>query len=335
MKFEVKPVIRSTKAKVIISLISLLLGVCASLISQLGIFLLPLISATLVLLYLSEKNEKPVFSVLISILSLIPDIIFNGFYSFASATSILVAAILFLALSSKVLTKSESAIITSVIITISLLAMVILAAFPLIENPGFSGAIDYYRNQISAVKENVIGIFEEYMASAPEDSAYRLLSVEDVSLLFDGYANSLISYFAILAFLLSGVTFKLVTFLLKRLSSEDSEDISQWRFRLTPAYAYFYMAFYVLSIFIGGTSVISICLLNLSNVFLFVFMYVGIAFFTDILKSRVKSPFIAFIVSAIIYFFSVSFASSLLSVVGAFVTIMRSRFKIINTKDPE
>ena len=150
-----------------------------------------------------------------------------------------------------------------------------------------------------------------------------MLNAELISTLFDAYFNSLFSTIAIIAFALVGFTMKLFGIIASRFA-DDKSCFAEWRFRLSPLYAYLYVIAVVAQIFLR-TGVAAVVLSNLVSLFMVMFAYVGFTSALSFVSARMRHKAVAvvLVILACILFYPISV--NILSFLGVFVTPILNR----------
>lgn len=326
MHLDVKDGIKSIGGRIIISAVTVLVGIAVTLLSQVGITLLPILSALLVLLFVAERSVKPILSFAVPSVLIILDLVWSGLYSISSATAVLVAVLVYFSLSKAIMSKGECALALTTIVSLSIGAMLIFAAFYEIGKVDFAGALEYYQGIISENRAAFIEEFDKYLPEGIDPELAKLFDAEMLGAMYDSYMNIMISFVVIVAFLLVGLMFKLLGLLLAK-ALVAPRDLKLWHFELSPIFAYFYLLLYVLGLFFSGTDIFSVSILNLTNIFMFIFAYVGFIFALVYLRRRLRSKLGAVLLLLVAVLMLYSLAISLLSFLGVFATIMLGRLK--------
>lgn len=326
MKLEANASVRGIAGRIIICAITLIAGILVVLLSQLGVALLPLLSPLLVILFVAEKDRKPIFSIIASSLLVVLDLIWSGLLSISCFTAVIVAILIYLSLTKSILSKGECALAITAIISLSIGIMLILGAFVEIGKPDFAAALQYYTDMVAENREVFVQTFNEHFSEGVDHEIAEIFTPEVIGALYDSHMNVMISFVVIIAFLLCGLALKLVRLILIK-SVVNTREIKVWHFELSPIFAYFYLALFLLGVFFSGNDVLSIALLNLTNIFMFIFSYVGFVFALAYFRRRFNSKAGATVLLLVVIVLLYSLAVSLLSFVGVFATLMISRLK--------
>ena len=326
MNLEIKDSAKGFAKKIAIFAIIAVVGLGAALLSQLGLVLVSLLSALLVYTFVLEQGGRRVFTFIAPAIVVIVDFVFNGFFSLSCITSVVVAVLVYFSLTKSLLSKAECALAVTTLISLSMGAMLIFAAFYEIGTTDFNAAIDYYKSIITENRVVFIDSFSAYISADATPELEEMFSSEVLGALYDSYMSILISIFVIIAFALAGFVFKLLASMLDK-SLVSPMEFRTWRFELSPIFAYFYLALYLLGLFFNSNDTLSISILNLTNIFMFIFAYVGFGFALFILRRRIRSKsgaLIALVVAIIVFY---TLAVNLLSFLGVFATVMLSKAK--------
>lgn len=324
MELKLKEGWTGTRSKVIVFVLTVVISVISALLMTFGLFLVPLMIAAFVLLFILEQGKKKVFSIVASSLSIILDFVFNGIFSASALTAVLAAFIIYLSLTRGFFTKGEAALAVTALISVIIAVLLIFAAFYIVGTVDIALALDYYSDLTDNMREIWISTMEEHIAKNPNTEFSQIMTPEVTVAVFDSCVNMLFSVIGILAFLLTGLAFKLLSALLS-LFLVDKKQLSGWSFSLSRIFGYFYLGLYVLRIFLSGTDVASLVVLNLMNVFMFIFAYIGFKLACSVLSIRMKNKSSAalIVIFACILFYS--FAISVLSFLGVFAAGLKEK----------
>ncbi len=292
-------------------------SIISALLMTFGLLLVPFLVAAFVLIFILERGNKKIFSIVISALSIAIDFIFNGIFSASALTAVIAAVIIYLAMTRGFLTKGEAALTVTLIISVIIALLLLFAAFYVVGSFDFGLALEYYAELTDNMRELWIKTMDEYIAAYPDTEFSKLMTPELIVSVFDSYVSMLYSVIGVFAFLIAGLAFKLVSVFLS-LFLVDKKGLSAWRFSLSRVFGFFYLGLYALVIFFSGTDVASIVVLNLMNVFMFIFAYIGFGFAYFFLKNRTKNKLSAVLILLFACIMFYSFAINLLSFIGVF-----------------
>lgn len=324
MELKIKEGWGGTKAKLIVSAITLTISVLAALLMTFGLFLVPFLVAAFVLIFFLERGNKKIFSIVVSALSIAIDFVFNGIFSASALTAVIAAVIIYLAMTRGFFTKGEAALTVTAIISVVIALLILFAAFYVVGAFDFGLALEYYAELVDNMRELWVKTMDEHIAAYPNTEFSQLMTQELIVSVFDSYVSMLFSVIGIFAFLIAGLAFKLVSAFLS-LFLVNKGELSRWRFSLSRVFGFFYLGLYVLRIFLSGTDAASLVVLNLMNVFMFIFAYIGFGFVYSFLKARMRNTFSAVLVLVFACIMFYSFAISVLSFLGVFASGLFAR----------
>ena len=325
MKTELKKSLSINKTLLILSLMTLLLGVMSCL---LGEAIIALLIGPLSALYLFDTRSKRSVSIIVSLLLLAMNFIsiFIGLAVSLFAPAAIILAIMLSYAFAKGHSKSDVSYLMTVIASLLVLCGYLL--FAMMERDIFTleAAVEFYTVFIENLREVFVGtMMDIYSASGVE------ITADIVGGVFDQQINMTISYFLILGFAITGIGMKLFSTIVRRLSS-DSYAMREWRFGTTRAYAYFYVALVIASIFtLDASSVFAITVLNLYNFFMVVFAYVGYKVAREILSTKMKPWLATLIIIAVVLVFA-SFGAQILAALGTLYSLRSYSDPTHNTK---
>lgn len=335
MDYKIIDKFKSNKWIIIFATISLSLSVCMGFLSQLGLILLPLVVALTSVVYFLEDGRFPTVSVVLSVLIVVVDLVLNGIYSYCCLASVVISLVIYFFTKFKLFSKGETALLLTVILALFIGIMILFAAFHDVGSFDIAAAQEYLNGIVAEAKDTFITSFEESMAelpTQPDAEISELINSETLGAMFDSYVNLFISVVVVFAFLFVGLSYKAFGFVFSKLV-EDKNSLNSFRFELSPIFAYFYMALYLLGFLFGGEDVISISILNLLNVFTFIFAYLGFVFVNTMLKARFSNKIMATIMLVISIVLLYQFAISILSIAGAFSMIMLARARQVGNNN--
>lgn len=324
MELRLRSGAASVKNKCIFSLLALALGVAAAYLAQLGILLLPLIAAPLAVVFTLERGCKRIFTVAVPLLLIAADVIFNGIYSFACLSAVVAALLIHLALVTSHLEKAESALLAVVIISVLTFLTVALYGCRIVNSFDFAKAMEYYRELVKDMRSEWILTLESYVMQSADPSAAEALTPEVLGQMYDSYIVSLYSSVVITVFAVVGLAYKLFVSIFSRFVTKKIE-IYGWRFALSPVYAYTYIIFSLLQLFVSGNDAFSVVVINTANILMAMFAYMGFclasAYFRMKSEGRSGGKFIMFILVLLLG----STAFLILSLIGVLASIMIGR----------
>ncbi len=324
MKTQLKKTLSNKKTPLIFALLCFLSGIVCCLFGELT---LPLPIAFLAVLYLFDNSKKHslsiVSSVLIVAINIVGLLLGINLSAFGPASVVLAFSIFYSF--TKKQQKSDAAFVMTIVCAAFSLISYILIAMRVQGVYTFDAVIEFYTTIASMLRENFVSLMLE---------AYTIAGIsvtpEALVQLFDAQLNMVISYLLIGAFFVIGVSFKLFGLIVGR-CVEDKGEISSWRFFTTNVYAYFYIILMIVCMFIPALDgIIPVVVINLYNLFLVVYAYVGFNFAFAMLTKKFN-PFVSFIILIGAILVLASVAIQLLSALGVMFTIRKNNeAKLLN-----
>ncbi len=318
MRSELKKSLSNKKTLLILSFICVIIGAFACL---LGEFVLPVLIGVLSALYLFDSKSGRVFSLAVSFVLLAINaaaLVLGISVSFFSLSAIIISLIISNAFE-KDHSKADAAYVSTIIC--AALSVVGSLLFAMIEMDSYTidAAISYYKEMFDAIRV----IFVDAMLEAY--AIYNINVKEEVILaVYDRQISMMISYMIIGGFINVGIGMKIFGAIVSY-CAESKDYIKSWRFKTTTVYAYFYVILAIISVFLNSTdTVFAISVLNLYNIFMIVFAYVGFTSLLEILRKRMKPGVSLLILCGATVVFS-TFAIQLLAAIGVLFGVKSSR----------
>ena len=314
MKTEIKSSLSTEKTLSILSILCLVFGILGAVLGEIA---LPFLIGALAALYLFIRDDKRVYAIILSVGLVIINVV--GFYldltsNVFSLNAIILALIISLSYK-KGSDKADSAYVMTIISAAFTVVGFALFAMQLQGEYSLDAVVSFYTEVAAELKTIFVEKMSMLYAAADVE-----IGEEVVAAVFDYQISMLPSYLLIGGFAISGLSFKVFSFIVGKYSA-DTESIRKWRFIPTRLFAYFYAALMLAAVFLTSTGdLLAISVLNLYNIFLVVFAYVGFNFVIALLSRRTK-PATALLVMAVLTVVFASFALQLLAVVGVmFIT---------------
>ncbi len=321
MNLKLRDELNKNRIIILLSLIAVLSGAVAALVGEL---FAALSGATLAIIFLLDRKRcKPIYianCVLLVAINVGANIIYGEFLTVFSIEIVLVSLILAICYKARTAKSFCAALITSVF-ALLILASIYLYGAAAISDFSLSAVMDFYSRYLAEMREGFIGMIEQAVESGGNlaQLAEYPTSYEELGAIFDAMIRGSLSILIILSFALAGVTLKLFSLTVGKLS--DDGAVAEWRFITSNVYAYFYIIIAFVSIFIGsGADILSIAVNCMFNVFTFVFAYVGFLTVLNMLNNRFRRGVCWLILIAALLMLS-SLAIQILSYFGAFTTI--------------
>ena len=314
MKTELKTNLSKNKTLLILSFISILLGLIACLLGEL---IVPLLVGVLSVIYLFEGKTKPPFGISVSLILLVLNVgsVIIGLSVSLFAPAAIILSFILASAFRKGNSKADAAYVMTIIA--ALLSLLGYLLFAMLERQIFSfdAAFEYYAVFI----ENLRPVFVDTMTDIYTASGVKV-TAEIIDQVYTQQINLIISYFLITAFAMVGIGMKLFSAITRRLSY-DPYSIEKWSFGATRVYGYFYLLLVILSLFTAdANSVFSVVVLNLYSFFMIVFAYVGFKTVREILAVKMKPAFATLLIIAVLVVFA-SFGAQILAALGVLYSV--------------
>ena len=321
MDIKLKSSLTNKKTLLILSLLSILLGLISVAI---GDILLPLMVAVLAMIFLVDDERRIYFIVTSSVLAIlnIAAIVLKIGLTLFAFEGIALAALLAICFMKKSDKAETSLVMTTVCIGFTIVNLVML---PMIELNTFDFGMvaDYYLEMVDSLREAFVQTAMEAYGQILASGGIEI-SESIVTELYNHQLTMAISYIVIICFAVVGIAMKLFAKLYTRLC-EDNSPVIYWRFRTTSVFAYFYIALMFLSVFTSTSGgVLGITIGNLYNIFLIVYAYIGFNQAVAMLSVKVR-PAVAILIIVVVTVVAMSFALQLLAVLGVLYTIRKNR----------
>lgn len=328
MKNQLKKNLSYKRTIIFLTLASLFFGLLSAILSEVFV---PFAVAFCGALFLFEDKSKRLLSYAIPVLFIIFNIVMvllsRQIISLWSIETICLSLIIYFGFTRKV---DKGSIVAVMSVVVSLFLVLTFALFAMIktETYTFDAVADFYKSFVGNIKNSFLSTFASISQSIPEGTAEFPFNSEEMGVLFDGFIRGLVSLFAIYGFAISGISLKIFkAIVIKRV--ENPTEISNWRFSTTNVFAYFYIVLVLVSFFITDTStVLSVAIINLYNIFNVVYAYIGFNFALALISVR-RSPTYAFIILSVLVILFSSFAVDILAMLGIFFTISKNNGNII------
>lgn len=306
---------------------SLITVACGAVSGFFGDAMMPVAAALLAYVTLIDSSPKKAVSILTATVTAVASVILfyllNGFWSPVGIEIVAVAVVLWYTYSRNISKAGSAAISTAVIAIFAVLSLALLA-MGLEKEYSIAAVSRFYTELYSAMREyfvTQIDTFLESYMSANNGTPSLAINAEE---LFDAMASVMISVFIITAFFLAGFTYKIFGLITLRFA-EDKEKSLKWRFVTPSLYAYFYIVLIILQLLVGASDdVLAIAVINLYNVFMFVYAYVGFNCAHAMLLTRRSSGFAWLILILATVTFS-SLAIQILSMLGVIFTLQYNK----------
>lgn len=316
-KFKTLPTV------IVFAVLSILFSATSLLL--LGELMLPLSVASLAILFVLESGRRRIFSIAIPVIAIAADLILHGVFSYlALETTVLalIIAIFFLRGS-----KAECAFWLTLATSLFVVFAMALAAYQSTGVLSLDAFIDYYIGIYETIEKVIVEAFEEAIATA--GTSLDGVDPSIIPALLSTMASLVPSMIIIFGFAVAGVSLKLFSGVLRFLCDDENRArISEWRFALPmPIYIAFWIAA-VLNLFsgiLGTDGMFNIVVMNVYNVLLYVFLYVGFGVVVDFFTTFFKKRSLAIVVTLAAIMFMGSIAIELIAYFGASSVFFKRR----------
>ena len=322
MRFE-KVDMQKINAVFFASLVAtIVLGVAAILLSGVAMLILPFLVGTLAAFFSLDRTKKHWVSFLISFLLVLFDLIFNSVYSIWCFAAVLLSVIItfwFVRNSGKALFIGASTVLFSFLI----FASFYLTAFSIV---GFDLQLanEYLGTEVETLREMLGATLNEVIETTLEGgAATTLIDAARIPEIVELYISMLPSFVVIVALSVVALSNVVFLFILGFVSKKVTKGTDI--FCTSPAMAVFFVILSVIYMFESDGSVFNISMLNLYNVFLVIYAYVGFRFASYFFAKKINNRALSVIILLVLCVLFSGFSLNLLSVVGVFETFAVSR----------
>ena len=283
----------------------------------LGELAIPLAAAALSAVFLLERGRARIFSLIIPVVIFVLNVLIYGVLSYLSLEIIAMALILshFFLKSS----KSESAFwLTFVSTAFSVLAMA-LVAYLQTKQLSVDSVIDFYLAMYADVEAMFVESFADMsiLFGVTADQATAEIAVT----VLRSIASIIPSIIIIFAFAMGGVALKLQCIMIGAVADDEvKEKLGFWRFSLSTPIHYAFWIFLLLKFVFelsGATSVFAITVMNIYNVLLYVFAYLGLGVVISMLTKWLKKRSLAILATVGAIFLFSGLAIEIIAYFGA------------------
>lgn len=306
---ELKDTHNYKKVMLVLSVLTFVSGLAYSVIGEIS---LPFAAAFCAALFLFEKPKGRFLSYAVPAVTVLLNVLIDGPYGLISTEYILLALIIVLVYKSRG-TKSECAIYISVVTALFIALALYLGATKVTGSFNIDSAFGYYSELLVELENEMVNLYSSAHAGN------STVSPEQIDLLFYEIRIQTVSLIAGAAFIITGFAIKLFTIIVLRISKRGIL-VSFAHFLPTNVTAFAYVIVLILSIFSGTESLFGIIMLNISNILMLVFAYIGIRYVSTLARMTGKKGFIyAILIATFVTIPDV--ALRILSFLGAWATI--------------
>lgn len=289
---------------------------------MLGELLLPFAISSLAALFVLEKPNKRFLSYLIPPIPVIVAIVTYGAFAVITAQYVVYALILALIYRfSK--TKATAAFYLTLFIALFFAISLYISGAINAGSFAFEAVVDYYSDIYTALKGKLVESLSSYTVTANDGSVQKPISAEVAASYIEMLSKLAVSFIGILAFLIAGISIKLFkAFILNFSKHGILKTFSHFLPSNTAAYIYIVVS--ILTIFTGTSDIIDLTILNISQILMLVFAYMGFQYVSMIGNMSGKKTTVIFGLLAAILLLN-TLAIQILSYLGAWITIGTNR----------
>ena len=323
---ELKDTYSYQKVITLISVLSFVFGVATCFLGEL---LLPVASSFLAILFLFEKPNKRILSYACPLAAITVSVFLAGVAAIITVEYVILALIIAFCYK-KALTKAETAIYTTLTVSIFVFISLYLSGALAIESFAASEVKKYYVEAFYVLKEEFVEVLSGFTVTSNDGTVQNMMTVEDATLYFKAISTTFIALVAIFGFLISGLTLKMYSSLVLRYSKHGI--LKKFAHFIPSNFAALvYIISSILSALSSDTSKFGIVLLNCNVIMTAVFGYMGLRYLLMIIKaSQRRSLAFCLLIAAFISLPSVT--PTIISYLGVWVVLgTNSHNKASNT----
>lgn len=294
-----------------------------------GYLFLPFASAFYAALLVYENPSKRIATYVLPIGIFVVNFLVKGFFSLEAVSYVAVGVIIYFA-AKRGISKGEAAFWTTLTLTVLFTVSAIFLAFDYVGAIGLTSIKQFFSNLFTSSKTQFTQLLTSLITTGEDGTKFFVCTPQEAEALFHEFIILLIPVVILLAFLLSGLTFKIFSATVRRCSGRDS-IINLWNFRVSNFVAYFYIAVAILSIFVSlDKSIFSYVVITLNTVLSAVFAYIGITVVYSIMRARGMSTFLTVSAIIIVCLLFSSFSTQIVSFVGVYFSIITNKIMTVN-----
>lgn len=318
MQPEIKPSINPKSFTLFLAVLTAVFGLFTVLLSDI---FLPIAAALYGVLFLYEK--KKIFSLVLPVLLI-------GASAFFGYPAVLASVFVFLIGATVAqfyrvgFGKWESTIVVTLLFVLYIFLLLFTVAAVGIGSASLDAVFEFYAKYMETQKSEFVKALTSVATALPDGTPVFALTAEEAEALFISASRLLVSLAVIIAFCLTGISYKLFCGVVRR-SDADPVKIGRYTFLPPVPFAYFYILLFFLSLFFSSSeSNVAVALNNLFYIFLVIFAYVGFKFSVFLVR-RMRHRGIGIAVFVLFCLFGGVIAVEALSFLGVFYTVMSRR----------
>lgn len=282
-----------------------------------GEIFLPPAAALLALLFVLERPKSRYLSYIAALLPVALAFIVNGIFGLISIEPAILALAIALVYRFNG-SKAECAVYATLIVSLFAILSLYLGGAKATGSFSYEIVFDYYSDVITTLKLKLLDMMNYYV-KMQGDPAAEVFTVTDATDIAHRLKVQLVSFVAIAAFILVGITIKLFTSIMLKVSKRGILKRFA-HFLPSNIISYVYIGVAVLSLLVGYETVLDAVILNVANILSVVFAYLGFQYATTIASAsgRRKLAVIVIIASFLII---PTLALRILSFVGVWAAV--------------
>ena len=289
----------------------------------LGYLFLPFAAASYATLLRYEKKNRKIFSYAIPVAIYAINILFNGFFSLEGVIYVAVGVMIYL-FNLKERSKNEAVFWITFTLSAFILFSFFAIGFTSNGSLSFSALRAYYAGIYDSLKRVFVSIISSISTADEEGTLFFLFTRENAENIFHSLVLALPSLVIVIAFILTGITFKLFDFFTTRVFPEANENFGI--FIPTKFLAYSFISIAILSVLSSSSpDIFAISINNVNNVLTAVFAYFGLKIAYSIVKNTRGSLFAVLLIVVALVLFGTT-AITLLSFIGVFFALSAKEY---------
>ena len=294
---EIKNNTSYKKTLILFSVITLISGLVYAFVGQI---VLPFLTSFCAALFIFENPRKRVLSFLIPGAVLMFNLIINGLYAVVSVEFV-ISSVILAVFYTKNETKASTVAFMTVIGFIFSVAYLYFYPYEILNTLNPREIIEFYAGLIENYRVEFVKTLSSLSVQLEDGTSEVLMSHEEADIIFSGFLNLTVGFFASIAFVISGCTVKLFSRLVA-VNSEDGLKSSFENFLPSTVISVFFIIISVFNVFSTGETLFEIAIANIGLVFSLAYAYIGFKFVQEfmVMINRKSMFWILFFVAFIL-----------------------------------
>lgn len=290
----------------------------------LGYIFLPFAAAYYAALLTYESKGRRVLSIAIPAVMFTVNFLLRAALSLEGVAYVVVGLLIYFAVK-RGWSKSETGVWIVIVTVVMILLSAILLAFEKTGSIGLLPLKQFYSNIFYNLKAKTISDLTSLTTQALDGSLVFVCNPFKAEKLFNELMISMLPFLFIIAFLLTGIAFKIYSGFAINYSREGS-GIADWRFGASNVVCYFYIILALIALVAPNDgSIFAYTIITLNSIFSVVFAYLGCRFVYNLFTSGGRSRLFAIIVIVLAFIMFSSYAVAVLSYVGTATAIYNNK----------